>query len=70
LFKADEIEVEEILEVNIEDLLDDRNLKQTKLKHGDNLIINTPYFDLNDQVVWGATAMILSEFKDLLKNES
>jgi 8-oxo-dGTP pyrophosphatase MutT (NUDIX family) len=69
-FKADEIEVEEILEVNIEDLLDDRNLKQTKLKHGDNLIINTPYFDLNDQVVWGATAMILSEFKDLLKNES
>ena len=69
-FKADEIEVEEILEINIKDLLDDRNLKQTKLKHNDNLVINTPYFDLNDQVVWGATAMILSEFKDLLKNES
>ena len=69
-FKADEIEVEKILEINIKDLLDDRNLKQTKLKHSDNLVINTPYFDLNDQVVWGATAMILSEFKDLLKNES
>lgn len=26
----------------------------------------TPYFNLNDKIVWGATAMILSEFVDLL----
>jgi hypothetical protein len=28
---------------------------------------NIPCFKLNDYIVWGATAMILSEIKELLK---
>jgi hypothetical protein len=29
---------------------------------------NVPYFDVNGKVVWGATAMILSEFREILLN--
>ena len=30
--------------------------------------VNIPYFDLNNEIVWGATSMILSEFKAVLKD--
>ena len=29
--------------------------------------VDVPAFELNDHIVWGATAMMLSEIKDLLK---
>ena len=36
-------------------------------KHGkEKLYINAPYFELNNQTVWGATALVLSEFKELI----
>jgi hypothetical protein len=28
--------------------------------------IKVPYFDLKNNIVWGATGVILSEFKDIL----
>ena len=30
--------------------------------------VNIPYFDLGGETVWGATAMILAEFKLILKD--
>jgi hypothetical protein len=30
--------------------------------------LRTPYFEVDDHVVWGATAMIIAELKDLLKD--
>ena len=32
------------------------------------ILKNVPYFDLNGEVVWGATAMILHEFRLLLSD--
>jgi 8-oxo-dGTP pyrophosphatase MutT (NUDIX family) len=64
---AQETEVEKILEVNIDELLDDRNLIQQKLSTSYAENIEVPAFSLNGQVVWGATAMMLSELKELLK---
>jgi hypothetical protein len=29
--------------------------------------LETPYFDLEGEVLWGATAMILSELKELMR---
>ena len=29
--------------------------------------VKIPFFDLNNEIVWGATSMILSEFKSILK---
>lgn len=68
-FQPDPIEVAEIFEVNLRDLVSDKNVKSKKMPLvAKNMLINAPYFDLHGQVVWGATAMILSEFKDLLQN--
>lgn len=64
---AQETEVEKILEVNIDELLDERSLIQQKLSTSYAENIEVPAFSLNGQVVWGATAMMLSELKELLK---
>jgi len=65
-FFADEHEVDEIIEVKLADLMDDEKQKETPLTILQGITINAPYFDLNNKVVWGATAMILSELKQIL----
>ena len=67
-FLADEHEVDEIIEVKLADLLDEDKQKEMPLTILQGITINAPYFDLNDKVVWGATAMILSEFKHILQS--
>lgn len=66
-FLADEHEVDEIIEVKLADLMDDEKQKEMPLTILQGITINAPYFDLNDKVVWGATAMILSELKQILQ---
>lgn len=61
-------EVAEIIEVLAEDLLSETNLSSTKVETSYLKEIEVPCFVLNKQIVWGATAMILSEIKDLLKS--
>jgi hypothetical protein len=47
--------------------LDESIVKEKEIEIGAlNRTINTPYFNIADQVVWGATAMMLSEFKQIL----
>jgi len=60
-------EVEKILEVDLEDFLDEKNLISKELSTSYAKNIQVPAFSLNGHVVWGATAMMLSELKDLLK---
>ena len=66
-FIADKHEVDEVIEVKLEDLMDDGKQKEKPLTILQGITINAPYFDLNDKVVWGATAMILSELKQILR---
>jgi len=67
--KPDEREVDEIFSFEIEDLLDENLLKRIDLKFKNGFKQkDIPYFDIGDKVVWGATAMILSEFKAILKS--
>ena len=65
--KLDPIEVEAIFSVNISDLLnkENRTIEQRNIRGYD---VQVPYFKLNDYKVWGATSMILSEFRDLIKS--
>ncbi|SNR16409.1 NUDIX hydrolase [Tenacibaculum jejuense] len=60
-------EVAEIIEVQLDDLLDDSKISSVELDTSYMKKIAVPCFLLNEQVVWGATAMILSEIKDLIK---
>ena len=61
-------EVEEIIEVKLSDLLDDSNITIKNMSTSYMKNVDIPCFILNDHIVWGATAMILSEIKDLLKD--
>lgn len=67
-FVKEEKEVKEILEIPISSVLDSNNIKTTVVKLGNGMKLSTPYFDLNEKIVWGATAAILSEFKAIYKS--
>jgi len=67
VFIAQESEVEAIMEVRLSDLLSDENVITKTLETSYSKKMEVPAFLLNEQVVWGATAMMLSEIKQLLK---
>ncbi|RNC80220.1 MAG: CoA pyrophosphatase [Winogradskyella sp.] len=67
-FVKQEEEVESIIEVSLNDLLNDINIITKKVSTSYNVKVEVPAFKLNGHVVWGATAMMLSEIKVLLKD--
>ena len=68
-FIPEEGEVAKIIEVPIRSLMDDASIYTQKLTTSYAKDIEVPAFKLSDYTVWGATAMMLSEVKELLKNE-
>ncbi|WP_282079465.1 NUDIX hydrolase [Aquimarina algiphila] len=66
-FVAQEEEVAKIIEVPLSKLLDERNVVPQKLSTSYAKNIEVPSFELNGYVVWGATAMMLSELKISIK---
>ncbi|MEN8138141.1 MAG: CoA pyrophosphatase [Bacteroidota bacterium] len=63
-FVKDSYEVEEIIEVNMTEFLDDTCICEEIVSSNYVQNLKVPAFRLGDRVVWGATAMILSEFRD------
>lgn len=66
-FAIQEEEVENLVEVSMLDLLDDKKIFTKKMATSYGTDVDVPAFKLNGYTVWGATAMMLSEVKDLLK---
>jgi len=67
IFKIDPYEVDYIIESPVKRLYDADVIKEEKIPIGLSKIeVKTPYFDIQNHVVWGATAMILSELKAML----
>ncbi|MBA9075301.1 8-oxo-dGTP pyrophosphatase MutT (NUDIX family) [Flavobacterium gossypii] len=60
-------EVAAMIELRLEDLLDDVNLVQAKIKASYTDEIEVPAFKLQGHIVWGATAMMLNELKETIK---
>jgi len=67
IFMKQEDEVEDIIEVLLDHLLDDEVVTSQQVPTSYNIKVDVPAFQLNGHIVWGATAMMLSEIKDLLK---
>lgn len=59
-------EVQNILELPMEELKLPELVKETFVEPMPGLKFKTPYFNVEGKIVWGATAMILNEFKHLL----
>lgn len=66
-FVIQEDEVESIIEVDLNHFLDDSIIISKKLTTSYAVEIDVPAFHLNGHVVWGATAMILSEVRHLIQ---
>ena len=66
-FILQESEVEALIEVKISDFLDDSIYCTRRLSTSYATDIEVPAYILNTHVVWGATAMMLSEVRELLK---
>lgn len=67
-FIKDDFEVAEIIEVNLSKFLNDECISTSTVNSSYVKDLKVPSFILNGKVVWGATAMILSEFRDVLLN--
>jgi 8-oxo-dGTP pyrophosphatase MutT (NUDIX family) len=67
LFYPDIREVADIIELPLSVFLNDEIIVETTLStsYGDNILV--PAFKIQNHMVWGATAMILSELRDVLK---
>ena len=68
VFIPDAIEVANIIELPLSDFLSDAIIVNTKMttSYANDILI--PAFKINEHIVWGATAMMLSELKEVLKN--
>ncbi|MCO5268525.1 MAG: CoA pyrophosphatase [Brumimicrobium sp.] len=66
-FSPNQREVAEIFSFPIDELFKENIIKSTNI-HIENrgALKDVPYFDLNNKIVWGATALILNEFKELI----
>ncbi|PHS66704.1 MAG: coenzyme A pyrophosphatase [Flavobacterium sp.] len=67
IFKIQEDEVEELLEVSLAHFMDDsiKTIQVLSTSYAKN--IEVPAFMLNNHLVWGATAMMLNEVREMLK---
>jgi len=67
LFIPDPREVASIVELPLSVLLDDRFTEMRRMATSYSQSIDVPVFNVGAHAVWGATAMMLSELKEVLK---
>ncbi|MEE4197476.1 MAG: CoA pyrophosphatase [Bacteroidales bacterium] len=65
-FIRDPNEVEKIVEIPLVDLMNPKNCTQQEFHYGDHAF-TAPIYKSKELVIWGATAMIMSEFLEVVK---
>ena len=65
-FLPDSREVVEVINPAVADLVNEENRKEKELPARGGITLLSPYFELSEKTVWGATAMMLSEFNEIL----
>lgn len=64
IFHPDQTEVQYVIEVPLEHLLDPDNRLNMEMRHG-TMNFKAPYFKVDQEQIWGATAMMLNEVLQL-----
>jgi 8-oxo-dGTP pyrophosphatase MutT (NUDIX family) len=67
-FIPDLDEVKRVLEFSIADFLDEKSITKVKMSTSYATDIEVPAFMVDKYVVWGATAMMMSELKETIKS--
>jgi len=64
VFNPDPTEVQYVIEASVDSLIDPANRgSETVSRHGQNII--APFYLIENEKIWGATAMMLSEFLEM-----
>ncbi|HRW98760.1 MAG TPA: CoA pyrophosphatase [Cyclobacteriaceae bacterium] len=64
--KADPIEVARILYGDLESILPDSVIVEKEILAAKSYRMRAPHFEIENEIVWGATAMMLNEFRTIL----
>ena len=67
VFRPDPFEVSRVIEGRLEDILSDDAVKQKEILAAGKYRMLAPHFEIENEVVWGATAMMLNEFRVVLR---
>jgi 8-oxo-dGTP pyrophosphatase MutT (NUDIX family) len=67
-FNPDPREVKRVIECEFSYLIDKTIRKRKTMDFRDNIKMDVPYYDIDKEVVWGATAMMLSELMMIWDN--
>ena len=67
VFQPEPSEVAYLIEVPLTDLLSSANVRED-IRTILCKLVRVPYYQIEEEQVWGATAMILSEFLDIVRN--
>ena len=63
-------EVEKIIEVDLKELQSSENVTHKTIRHRFGELIDVPCFYIQNEIIWGASAMIISELLEVLKRQS
>jgi len=66
-FHPDRFEVSRIIEARLDDILAEDAIKQKEILAAGKYRMMAPHFEIENEVVWGATAMMLNEFRMILR---
>lgn len=66
-FNPDPHEVHYIIELPIQSLLKPESIQEEKITLSNGLRMTVPCFKIKNEIIWGATALILNEIKEILK---
>lgn len=67
-YEPDPREVDEVIEMPLSLIFEEKTIKEGLIELSTGFKVKAPYFDVYGNIVWGATAMILSELKDIVTN--
>jgi 8-oxo-dGTP pyrophosphatase MutT (NUDIX family) len=67
-FRPDQHEVVRILYGKLSDILPDNAVKSKEILVANRYTMLAPHFEIDGEVVWGATAMMLNEFRMVLRD--
>lgn len=65
-FTAEESEVERIIQVPLAELLS-AEIAHTSFSTNGPMKVKAPYYPVGEEKIWGATSMILAEFREIMK---
>ena len=66
-FIPDPREVDKIIQANLHNLIDDDAITTAEILAAGQFKLNAPHFKVEDEIVWGATAMMLNELRMVVR---